>query len=55
MGGMDNRTSIGLAKAKYRKRSSAIAATKLYEEYITSGAQFTLTFKEWQKAKRKKK
>lgn len=55
MGGMDNDTSIGLSKARYKSRLFHIKESeKLYNEYIESGAQYSKTFVEWKKERRER-
>ena len=54
MGGMDNDTSIGFARARYRAKLFLIKENEnLYNEYIESGAQYSKTFLEWKKERKK--
>ena len=55
MGGMDNDTSIGLAKARYKARLFHVKESEnLYNEYIESGAQYSKTFVEWKQERRER-
>ena len=50
MGGMDNKTSIGLTKAKQNRRKyHATKNEALYKEYLQSSAQYKMTFVEFKK------
>lgn len=56
MGGMDNKTSISLTKAKQNSRKfHAKNNAKLYEEYLVSGKQYSQTFLEWKKLNSKRR
>jgi len=53
MGGMDNDTSIGLSRARYKARMFHIKESEnLYNEYLESVAQYSKTFLEWKKERR---
>ena len=55
MGGMDNETSIELSRAKNNSRKfHSKRDEKLYEEYLNSSAQYTITFLEWKQSKKKR-
>lgn len=56
MGGMDNKISVSLSKAKNDSRNfHAKRNNELYKEYLNSGSQFTCSFIDWKKSNKKKK
>ena len=56
MGGMDNKTSIEIARARYKSKTYySEKNSALYKEYINSDSQFSKTFVEWKKEKFKNK
>ena len=56
MGGYDNETSRGLTKAKQKSRDHHYNKNKkLYEEYLSSKYQYTMSFVDYKKKIRKKK
>jgi hypothetical protein len=56
MGGMDNKTSVGISRAKQdSKNYHAKRNNDLYKEYLNSGSQYTCSFNDWKQTNKKKK
>lgn len=53
MGGMNNKTSIEVSKAKLDSKKYHVKENeKLYKEYIDSGQQYSLSFVEWKNSRK---